>query len=171
MFTEYLLILFLSLLVLFLCYFFVSFFTGAPFVPTPMSVITEVMTLANINKSDIVFDLGSGDGRLLIEASKKGAHTRGWEINPYLVIWTKLFAYRYGLKKLVSVKCQSYQHAKLEEATVVFLYNMPSFLPYLEDKFLKELRPGTRIISYKFPLGKFKLKKQTPSGIFLYTAK
>jgi hypothetical protein len=167
----YLLLLFVCVIVLFLCYYFISFFTGAPFVPTPMSVISEMLTSANISKKDVVFDLGSGDGRMLIEAAKRGAHARGWEINPFLVFWTRLVALRYGVRKQVTVHLQTYQKATLTDATVIFLYNMPSFLPALEKKFKKELKPGTKIYSYKFPLATLKPIKETKSGVFYYVAK
>jgi SAM-dependent methyltransferase len=166
----YLLLLFVSAIVLFLCYYILSFFTGAPFVPTPMSVISEMLTSAKISKKDVVYDLGSGDGRMLIEAAKRGAHARGWEINPFLVIWTKLVAMRYGVGKNVNVHLQTYQKADLHDATVIFLYNMPAFLPALEKKFKKDLKPGTKIYSYKFSLDSFKPVSETESGVFCYVS-
>lgn len=108
---------------------------------------------------------------MLIESARKGARSKGWEINPFLVIWTILHAYRCGVSKNVTVYCQTYQKANLDNATVVFLYNIPLFLPALEKKLHRELKPGTRVISYKFPLRKYKLTKQTKSGIYLYTVK
>ena len=149
-------------------FYMLAFFTGAPFVPTPISVIDELIILGKINKQDIVYDLGSGDGRMLIESSKKGAQAKGWEINPFLVVWTRFLAQKNGVSKNVSVHYQSYQKADLHDATVIFLYNLPSFLPFLENKFKKELKPGTKIFSYKFPLQTFKPVKQTPSGLFYY---
>lgn len=164
-----LLILFLLSLILFLCYFYLSFFTGAPFVTTPMHIVTEMIELAKLKKTDVVVDMGSGDGRILIAAAKKGAHAKGWELNPFLVAWTKLVARIYHVQTAVTVFCTSYHQANLTEATVVMFYNIPSHVPALEKKLQKELRPGTKILSYQFPLHTFTLKKQTTSGIFLYT--
>lgn len=168
MVTQNLLILFLLALVLFMCYFMAAFFTGAPFVPTPMKVIKEMIAMAKINKKDIVYDLGSGDGRMLIEAAKVGAHAHGWEINPFLASWTRLVASRYGIGKRVKVHYKSYHNADLKKATVVFLYNLPAFLPALEKKFHSELKPGTKIFSYKFPLTTITPNKETESGIYYY---
>lgn len=168
---EFLLILFLLSLILFLLYFYASFFIGAPFVTTPRHVVHEMITLAKLKKNDIVADLGSGDGRILIAAAKHGARARGWEINPFFVAWTKGMAYLNGVSHLVTVSCKTYQQADLREATVVMFYNIPSHVPALEKKLHKELQPGTKILSYQFPLQKFTLKKQTKSGIFLYIAR
>lgn len=136
-----------------------------------MQVITEMIHMARIGKKDIVYDLGSGDGRMLLESAKKGAQTRGWEINPFLVAWTRIAAKRYGISKNVTVYYQTYQKANLKDATVIFLYNMPAFLPALEKKFHTELKPGTKIFSYKFPLDTIKPLKETDSGIFYYIKK
>lgn len=168
MVTQYLLILFLLALVLFMCYFMLAFFTGAPFIPTPMKVIREMIKLAKISKNDIVYDLGSGDGRMLIEAARAGAKAHGWEINPFLATWTRLVASRYGIGKQVKVHYKSYHNADLTKATVVFLYNLPAFLPALEKKFHSDLKPGTKIFSYKFPLETIKPRKATLSGIYYY---
>lgn len=170
MVTEVLLILFLLALVLFLCYFMVSFFTGAPFVTTPMSIVNEMIQLAALKKNDIVIDLGSGDGRILIAAAQKGALAKGWEINPFLVAWTHIIAFLRGVSKNVTVYCQTYRQASLHNASVVIFYNIPNHVPFIEKKLRKELKPGTKIISYKFPLSTHKLVKETPSGIFLYTS-
>lgn len=170
MVTETLLILFLLALVLFLCYFYVSFFIGAPFVTTPKHIVHEMMLLAEVKKSDIVVDLGSGDGRMLIAAAQKGALAKGWEINPFLVYWTHMMARLYRVKNQVTVSCKSYHQADLSTASVVMFYNIPNHVPALERKLKKELKVGTKILSYQFPLAKFKLKKQTASGIYLYIA-
>jgi hypothetical protein len=168
MFTELLLILFLFTLVFFACYLSLSFFTGAPFVVTPRHIVNEMMLLAKVSKKDIVMDLGSGDGRILIAAAELGAKGYGWEINPFLVLWTNVRAYQSGVAKNVIVACQSYNKANLTSATVVIFYNIPSHLSFIEKKMQKELKPGTKIISYKFPLQKYKPLKETASGLFFY---
>ncbi len=135
-----------------------------------MHIVNEMMQLGNVKKKDIVVDLGSGDGRILIVAAQKGAYARGWEINPFLVAWTNLMALIKGVKPLVAVYCKSYHQADLRSATVVMFYNIPTHVPALEKKLKQELKPGTKILSYQFPLSKFTLKKETKSGIYLYTA-
>lgn len=165
---EILLLLFLLSLILFLSYLMLSFFTGAPFVVTPMAIINEILTITGISSKDTVADLGSGDGRILIAAAKKGADTQGWEINPFLVLWTKAMAYTHAVAKTVHVYNKPYQNANLQTASVVIFYNIPGHLPKLEKKLHKELKKGTKVVSYKFPLKTFKQIKQTKSGIYLY---
>lgn len=169
MFVQLPLILFLFLLIFFLCYFIISFFTGAPFVVTPKHIINEMLTIADLKKTDVVYDLGSGDGRILITTAKQGAHAEGWEINPVLVLWTKLMAKMQSVENKVQVYNKPYQTADLKHATIIIFYNIPGHLPSLEEKLQKELKRGTKILSYKFPLKTFTLKKQSSSGIFLYT--
>lgn len=145
-----------------------TFFFGPPYLPTPKNVIKEMLDLSEVDKNDVVIDLGSGDGAVLIEAALKGAKAKGYEINPFLVLLTKIRAAIKGLSNKISVFAKPYQKANLQGATVVFCYNMPKFIPAMERKLRKELKPGTKIISYKFPVPNLKLVKKTKSGIFIY---
>src|SRR2546421_1731434 len=88
-------------------------FLGPPFVPTPLSMIKELIQIANISKEDVVIDLGSGDGRMLIYAARQGAIAKGWEINPLLVLWTHFAVHRYRVSKSVRVYLQNYHKADL----------------------------------------------------------
>ena len=151
------------------CILLLTFFFGPPFMPTPMSIIKELIQIANISKKDIVIDLGSGDGRMLIYAARQGATAKGWEINPFLILWTRLVVYRYRVGKRVKVYLQNYHKADLSDATVVFLYNLPPHMPKLEQKLQKDLQKGTTIISYKFTLPTLKLTATAKPGIFIYT--
>lgn len=146
-----------------------SFFFGAPFVTTPKKIIFEMITLAKINKSDVVIDLGSGDGRVLFETAKLCKKATGYEINLFLVLWTKLLALIKNTGDNTDIFWQNYHKAILKKGTVIFMYSIRGFIPELEKKLKRELRPGTKIISYKFPLHQFKLVKKTNSGIFLYS--
>lgn len=127
-----------------------------------------MMELAHVGKNDRIADLGSGDGRILIAAAKRGAQAEGWEINPLLVLWTKAISHIFGVSGNITVACQSYQNANLKTSTVVFFYNIPGHLSGIENKIQNELKPGTKIVSYKFPLKKYKPLKETPSGLFYY---
>lgn len=128
-----------------------------------------MITLSAINKSDTVVDLGSGDGRVLIEAARKCSKAIGYEINPFLVGWSRIATYIQGTNNVV-IKWQNYNNANLENSTIVYMYSIRGFVPSLERKLKKELKPGTKIISYKFEVSAFKLLKKTNSGIFLYEA-
>src|SRR5438046_558049 len=105
----------------------IIFLFGPPFVPTPMPVIRDLIEICKISDTDIVVDLGSGDGRMLVESARRGALAKGWEINPFLVLWTKLYASCFGVGKKVKVYAKSYTTANLCDATVVFLYNLPKY--------------------------------------------
>lgn len=144
-------------------------FLGPPFVPTPLAIIKELIQIVDISKEDVVIDLGSGDGRMLIYAARQGAIAKGWEINPLLVLWTRLAAHRYRVSKSVRVYLQNYLKADLSDATVVFLYNFPPHLPKLEQKLQKDLCKGTKVISYKFTFPTLKLIETPKPGIFIYT--
>ncbi len=144
-------------------------FFGPPFIPTPMRIIKDLIQIANISKDDVVIDLGSGDGRMLIHAACQGAIAKGWEINPLLVLWTRLAVHRYRVGKRVKVHLQNYHKADLSDATIVFIYNFAPHVPKLEQKLRKELRPGTIVISYKFTFPTLTLTANPKPGIFIYT--
>jgi SAM-dependent methyltransferase len=161
---------FLALILLVVgCLFMFIIFFGPPFVPTPLPIIKELIQIADISKEDVVIDLGSGDGRMLIYAAQQGARAKGWEINPLLVLWTRLAVHRYRVSKSVRVYLQNYHKADLSDATVVFLYNFPPHLPKLEQKLQKDLRKGTKIVSYKFTFPTLKLTATPKPEIFIYT--
>lgn len=157
------------LFILFIVFSVIAFFTGAPFLPTPSAIVGEMMEVGKIASTDIVSDLGSGDGRLVIAAAKKGARGQGWEINPVLVLVSFINAWRQGVGKRVSIHWGDYRKADLSKTTVVVLYTITGIhTRALSEKCLRELSPGTRILSYQFSLPQFKLKKKTESGIYVY---
>lgn len=171
LFVEIFLLIFVLAISLFAFSLSLSFIVGPPYLPTPKKVIREMLDLIKVGDKDLVIDLGSGDGAILIEAALRGARTRGYEINPFLVFLTlfKRMIKRLGGK--VSVHIQSYQKANLENATVIFCYNMPRFMQVIEKKIRKEAPKNVKIVSYKFPIPGLTLKKKTTSGIFLYGLK
>lgn len=147
----------------------ISFFMGPPFVPTPKNIVKEMLSLLNAGGKDTLLDLGSGDGIVLIEAAKFGAKAIGYETNPFLVILSKMKVRVYGLSNKVEVKYQSYEKANLHNATIVFCYNLPKFMPPILKKITSELPKNSKIVSYKFPIPRLKLIKKTKSDIYLYT--
>jgi len=144
-----------------------SVFIGSPFVPTPYTIVDQLLTLTRVGKGDIVYDLGSGDGRILISAAKKGAMAIGWEINPILVVWTIISSLFAGVKGYVKVNVSDYRGAPLYDATVIVVYSLPERLYEIEKMIRKQCKRGTRIISYRFPLQTF-TPKQQKNGIYLY---
>lgn len=118
------------------------------FEPTPEEVVTRVLELASVTTSDVVYDLGSGDGRVLIAAAQHfGARGFGFEINPDLVQQARSSAKKAGVQRLVQFKNESMMDADLSSATVVTMYLPWAATLRLRPKLLRELRPGTRIVS------------------------
>jgi len=136
----------------------------APFVPLEPEVVEEVMRLAEIKKDDIFYDLGSGDGRLVIAAALRGAkEAYGVELSPLRVIYSKLWLKFLRLKNAHILKEDIFK-VDLSRATVVTLYLLQKTNDKLVEKLRRELRPGSRIISIAFSLPGFKLLKVSPKG-------
>lgn len=125
-----------------------------PYVQTPAEVVTEMLRLAGVNGNDLVYDLGSGDGRLVIAAARDfGARGVGIEIDPRLVAQSAESARRAGVADRVMFRAADLFDTDLSDATVVTLYLSPEINLRLRPKLLRELRPGSRIVSHDFPMG------------------
>jgi predicted RNA methylase len=122
--------------------------------PTTPAVADEMLKLAGVGADDVVYDLGSGDGRIVILAAQKyGARGVGIELQPGLVLMSRQAAAQAGVADRVSFKQGDLFDADISDATVVTLYLWPSVNKQLEAKFRRELRPGTRIVSHVFGIG------------------
>jgi precorrin-6B methylase 2 len=129
----------------------------APFLPTPNYVILELLAKARVGKDDILYDLGSGDGRIVIEAAKKtGCRAVGIEIDADLVDDSRQNAARAGIQNRVRFIVADIFKEDFSEATVVTLYMGQNVNLRLRPKLLRELKPGTRIASYSFDMGEWK---------------
>jgi hypothetical protein len=147
---EILFILIQLCFVVYLLFYIIAFVSSAPFVPSTHRAADSMIALARIIKGKKIYDLGSGDGRLLFLAAQKGANAVGYELNPILVILTiikRLFSQTPGS---VMVRWQSLWKADIHNAEVVFVYLMPTSMDKLQQKLLSELRPGTTVISNSF---------------------
>ena len=123
-------------------------------IPTPMETVAEMLRLADLKKEDVLYDLGSGDGRIPLEAAKKyGVRAVGVEIKPQLVEEANKRAKDEGVGKLARFVQADLFRINLREATVVTLYLSDSLNERLRPKLLRELRPGSRIISHDFRMG------------------
>ncbi len=126
---------------------------GGPFVPTPWVIVDEMLKLVEIRPDDTVYDLGSGDGRFVIAASKRhGARGVGIELNGDLVIFSRVQAERDGVAERVKFVEGDVLKADLRDATVVTMYLLPRLVVQLVPKLRAELRPGARIVSHDYPL-------------------
>jgi hypothetical protein len=128
--------------------------TGGPYVPTPHDVVDAMLELAGVGPRDVVVDLGSGDGRIILAAARKyQARGVGVDIDPDLVEEANLTASRLGLSDRAQFIQQDVMAADLKEVTVLTLYLLPEMMRSLRHKLLQELKPGTRIVSHDFHLG------------------
>ncbi|HET7876754.1 MAG TPA: class I SAM-dependent methyltransferase [Methylomirabilota bacterium] len=125
-----------------------------PFVVTPRDVVYEMLRLARVGPDDVVYDLGSGDGRLVVLAAQEhGARGVGVEIDPRLVARSREYARSAGVGGRVRFVEQDLFQADVGEATVVTLYLSIDLNRRLEPKLRRELRPGTRVVSHDYPIG------------------
>jgi len=122
-----------------------------------MEVVEQMLELVEVTKDDIVYDLGSGDGRIVIAAAKRyGARGIGLEIDPELVKEARLNAKRAGVEGLVEFRVQDIFTADLSRASVVTLYLLPETNAILRPKLERQLRAGARIVSHDFGMGDWK---------------
>ena len=127
------------------------------FVPTWQPVVYRMLELAEVTSNDVVYDLGSGDGRIVIIAAQKyGARGVGVELDPKLIEVSRQVAREAEVSERVTFVQGDLFQADISAATVVTLFLSPSVNAELEPKLRKELRPGTRIVSHQFPIGTWK---------------
>ena len=131
--------------------------SGGPYVPTPPQVVDEMLRMAGVTGRDYVIDLGSGDGRIVITAAQKhGASGRGYDIDREMVDRSNNNARKLGLEQKVRFVEGDVLKADISEATVVTLYLLPAMMNELRAKLLRELKPGTRIVSHDFDFGNWR---------------
>lgn len=125
-----------------------------PYVPTDAPVVEAMLHLAQVGPNDVVYDLGCGDGRIVLEAARLcGAQGVGVDIDPLRIQESRDNAGKAGLGRSVQFVCRSFFEMDLRPATVVMLYLLPGLNVKLRPKLMSELRPGARIISNNFPMG------------------
>lgn len=126
---------------------------AGPYVPSPKSVVSDMLTLAEVGPNDFVIDLGSGDGRIVLTAAKVfGARGFGVDIDEKLVREANEAAKKEGIADRVRFSTQDLFKTDISRATVLTLYLLPNTVNMLKDKLLAELKPGTRILSHDYPL-------------------
>ena len=131
----------------------------APFDPTPNEVVDRMLTLARLKSSDVVYDLGCGDGRIVIAAAKKyGVRAVGFEIDPGLAKLARENARHAGVEKLVEIRQQDFLTANLSPASVVTLYLSYDGNLAVRPQLLRQLNRGARVISYAFDMGDWQPK-------------
>jgi ribosomal protein L11 methylase PrmA len=127
------------------------------FVPTPQEVVDAMLKVAKVTKNDVIYDLGSGDGRIPVTAAKVyGARGIGIDIDPQRIKEANANAQAAGVTDKVKFLNQDLFSTNISEATVVTLYLLPSLNLKLMPKLMAELKPGTRIVSHAFDMGDWK---------------
>jgi len=127
-----------------------------PFVPTPEKVVAEMLKMAQVGKNDILYDLGCGDGRIVITAAKQfGCRGVGIDIDPRRIRESQKNAAKAGVSNRVQFFQMDLFDAEIGEATVVTLYLLSEVNLRLRPKLLRELRPGTRVVSHEFSMGEW----------------
>ena len=122
-----------------------------PFVPTPIGVVDKMLELAAVKRDDVLYDLGSGDGRIVIRAAKKyGARAIGIEMDHFLLKKARQDAKAAGVAHLVDFRAEDALQTDLSRATVVTLYMLPWFNAKLKPNLQKYLRRGARIVAHDF---------------------
>jgi SAM-dependent methyltransferase len=131
-----------------------------PYVPTPQTVVDAMLDMAAVKKDDVVYDLGCGDGRIVITAAKKyGARGVGIDIDPDRIQEANANAKQAGVSDRVKFIQQDLFKTDFKEASVVTLYLLPDINLKLRPKLLSELKPGTRVVSHAFDMGDWKPEK------------
>jgi len=147
--------------VVFIFYMCIAYFIGAPFVTTKNASADAMIRLAGIKKGTIVYDLGSGNGKLLLLAAKKGAKAVGYEINPMLVLLSIL--------RGAPTHWKNFWHADIRDADVIFLYLIPWKMERLAEKLKKECKKGTVVVSNSFIFPGWKIIRQdTANRVYVF---
>ena len=160
----------LGLIGLFLIWIFWSSIIGAGFQPTSRKLVKQMLNMAEVGPDDIVYDLGSGDGRIVIDAVKKyNAKAVGLEADPSRVFWSRLVITLSGIGKRAKIVWGNFFNQNINEATVVTLFLSDTANQKLKSKFLEELKPGTRIVSYVWKFrGWEPVEADETEAIYLY---
>jgi predicted O-methyltransferase YrrM len=141
------------------------------YVPTPQEVVDEMLALAKVTKNDVIYDLGSGDGRIPVTAAQRfGTRGFGIDINPERIKEANANAQKAGVTNRVKFLNQDLFTTDISQATVVTLYLLPKLNVRLRPQLFKQLKPGTRIVSHDFDMGEWKPERtvQTKEGSTIY---
>jgi ribosomal protein L11 methylase PrmA len=135
------------------------------YLPTPQEVVEDMLRLANVRKGDVLYDLGSGDGRIAVTAARLyGIRAVGIDIDPERIREANENARQQGVEKLVTFRQQDLFTSDFREATVVTLYLLPDLNVKLRPQLMAQLKPGSRVVSHQFEMGTWKPAKKLESN-------
>lgn len=155
------------LLLIHFAYTLITIYSGACYVPSPKSSLADIVKVKQFSEDDVVLDLGSGDGRLLIAASKAGAgKCIGVELNYLLVLWSRLKIKLLGIKN-IEVKHENFWKTDLTDVTVLVLYLVPIKMDKLIKKVKEEMNANAEVIAFRYKLNDWKVEKES-GEIYLF---
>ncbi|MFZ1324156.1 MAG: hypothetical protein WAQ57_03295 [Candidatus Saccharimonadales bacterium] len=138
---------------------------GAPYLPTLRLTQAEALELLALKPGQTLLELGSGDGRMLKAAAKKGIHATGYELNPLLVIYSRAATWRY--RQLVTVKFANFWAVKLPPCDGIYVFLLDKYMPKLHNKVTREISNSIKLVSYAFQIpGKQAITDR--NGLYLY---
>lgn len=135
---------------LFILFLTLAFVTGAPFVRSSKKATDAMIRLARLKRGMNVYDLGSGDATLLFRAASLGATAVGLEINPFLVLWSRLKIFLSPYRNIITVRWKNFWRSDISDADVIFVYLLPWRMEALETLLKNKCKPGTRIVTNSF---------------------
>lgn len=131
-----------------------------PYVPTPQPVVERMLDMVDVQPSDYVIDLGSGDGRIVIAAAKRGASGHGIDLDPDRISEARENAQKQGVDNQIMFMEQNIFNTDFSKASIITMYLLPSVNKKLRPELLSKLEPGTKIVSHSFDMGEWKADKQ-----------
>ena len=143
---------------------------GAPWAPTSKSIVRKMLSMADVKPGEVVYDLGSGDGRIIVMAAREfHATSVGIEVNQFWILWTRAKVALFHLSGKVNVVWGNFFNQDLSKANIVTLYLLQYTNQKLKPKLEKELKPGTRIISHAYTFDGWNPQKvDEESKIYMY---
>jgi hypothetical protein len=157
------LVVLIGLLVLSLFSFVILF--GAPYLPTLSKQQATAMSLLNLKPGQTMLELGSGDGRMLIAAAKLGIRSIGYELNPLLVLYSKLVTYKY--RQLVEVRWANFWRTPLPACDGIYVFLLDRYMSRLNNKITQEISSSVKLVSFAFEIPNKKPITET-DGLYLY---
>ena len=143
-----------------------SIVRGAPWLPTRHKQVEQALDLLDLQPGQTMIDLGSGDGKVLAAAARRGWRGIGYEINPILYLWGLVRTWPY--RDLVSLKLQSYWSVKLPEADGIYVFLIDHYMKQLDKKLTQDIDISTSVVSYVFPIPGREADHEQ-QGLYLYT--
>lgn len=158
---------FIALVIVILCFGFVLLF-GAPYLPTMQKQIDVAFKLVSLKPGQTMLELGSGDGRVAIAAAKRGANVIAYELNPLLVIYSRIRCFKY--RSHIKIKWANFWNKDWPEADLIFTFLLPKYMTRLDKKIAGYKHKPVIFVSYAFSIPSKKADRQE-QGVFLYKYK